>query len=53
MALLVGSWTILILHTIEVVVMHWTVLNEERFCLDRYGDSYREFMKRVPRYLFI
>ena len=53
MALLVGSWTILILHTIEVIVMHWTVLNEERFCLDRYGDSYREFMKRVPRYLFI
>jgi protein-S-isoprenylcysteine O-methyltransferase Ste14 len=32
-------------------VIHLVVLLEERELLDRFGDSYRDYCKRVPRYL--
>ena len=30
--------------------LHWNVLQEEVFLADKYGDSYREFLERSPRY---
>jgi len=24
---------------------------EERYCLEKYGDAYRKYMKRTPRWL--
>ena len=30
---------------------HWIILAEERWCLERFGDAYRQYMDRVRRYL--
>lgn len=31
-------------------IYHIQILDEEEACIDKYGDSYREYIKRVPRY---
>jgi protein-S-isoprenylcysteine O-methyltransferase Ste14 len=46
----IGSWIALILEAISSVFLHARVLAEEEACLERYGDDYRAYMKRVPRY---
>jgi len=45
-----GSWLIILLNTLTAVGMHISTLAEERYCLNRYGESYRQYMKSVPRY---
>ena len=45
------SWIILLIAVVEQILMHRTTLEEESFCLEAYGDSYRQYMKEVPRYL--
>ena len=30
---------------------HWIILSEERWCIEKFGDSYKEYMTKVPRYL--
>jgi protein-S-isoprenylcysteine O-methyltransferase Ste14 len=32
------------------VFSHYGILAEEEVCLKQYGDSYRAYMERVPRY---
>jgi protein-S-isoprenylcysteine O-methyltransferase Ste14 len=45
-----ASWVIISVNIIEQIMMHKTTLAEERFCLEKYGDSYRKYMGKVPRY---
>lgn len=40
--------TLVILHS---AINHLTVLAEESYCSEKYGTSYREYMKNVPRYI--
>jgi protein-S-isoprenylcysteine O-methyltransferase Ste14 len=40
--------TLIILYSI---FQHFIILGEERFCLETYGEAYRRYMERVPRYL--
>lgn len=30
---------------------HWIILSEERWCIGEFGDAYRQYMKRVRRYI--
>lgn len=30
---------------------HWIILSEERWCIEKFGDAYRQYMKRVRRYI--
>lgn len=46
----IGSWVALLMLMISKLVQHLGILAEEEACLERYGDSYRAYMKRVPRY---
>ncbi|MBN1312440.1 MAG: isoprenylcysteine carboxylmethyltransferase family protein [Anaerolineae bacterium] len=46
----VGSWAAVALFVIAVAFYHFRILGEERACLSSYGESYRDFMERVPRY---
>ncbi len=46
----IGSWVAVILITVGAFMSHIRVMAEERSCLQQYGDSYREYMERVPRY---
>ena len=49
-SLAVGSWLALLLISIGIVWGHVRVVAEEQSCLAQYGDSYRSYMKNVPRY---
>lgn len=42
-----GCWILAIL---TIPVLHFVVILEERELLDRFGDDYREYAARVPRY---
>jgi protein-S-isoprenylcysteine O-methyltransferase Ste14 len=37
----------------SAVGYHFRLLGEETACLAQYGTEYGDFMKRVPRYLFL
>lgn len=43
-----GCW---ILAMLAVPVLHLVVILEERELMDRFGDAYREYAARVPRYV--
>jgi protein-S-isoprenylcysteine O-methyltransferase Ste14 len=45
-----GSWTIFLLLGVRVVFNHFRILGEERACLERYGETYRQYLEHVPRY---
>ena len=32
------------------VYLHWNVLHEEIFLAEKYGDTYKEYLKKTPRY---
>ncbi len=49
----IGSWLVLFIIIISSLFLHSRDLAEEKACLERYGDSYRNYMKHVPRYLLI
>ena len=49
----IGSWLALFIQIISSLFLRTRTLAEETACLDLYGDSYRAYMKRVPRYLLI
>ena len=49
----IGSWLVLFIVIISSLFLHFRTLAEEKACLERYGDSYRAYMKRVPRYFLI
>ncbi len=34
-----------------MAMLNFKILAEEEVCLKRYGESYRAFMARTPRYL--
>jgi protein-S-isoprenylcysteine O-methyltransferase Ste14 len=46
----IGSWAAVILWAVAHLFSHWGILAEEEACLKQYGDAYRAYMKRVPRY---
>jgi len=46
-----ASWIFLLVALIWVVLLNLTVTDEERYCLETYGDTYREYMDRTPRWI--
>jgi protein-S-isoprenylcysteine O-methyltransferase Ste14 len=45
-----ASWFMIMLIILHTAINHLTVLAEESYCSEKYGKSYREYMKNVPRY---
>ncbi len=45
------SWIFLLGATIYLIILNVSVPAEERFCLEKYGDTYREYMDRTPRWI--
>ena len=50
MCLAIGSWLAVLTLLMSRLLQHFGILAEEEACLEQYGDSYRDYMKRVPRY---
>jgi len=48
--LAIGSWMALFTLVMSRGLQHFGILAEEEGCLKRYGESYRAYMERVPRY---
>jgi protein-S-isoprenylcysteine O-methyltransferase Ste14 len=48
-----ASWLFLLLSLIFTILNAFRATNEERYCLEKYGDVYRRYMERTPRWLGI
>lgn len=48
-----ASWVFVLLATISIILLHFFVASEERFCLKKYGREYEEYMNRTPRWIGI
>jgi protein-S-isoprenylcysteine O-methyltransferase Ste14 len=44
------SWIFIFLSLMMIFCFHQEALIEERYCHDKYGSAYQEYMKRVPRW---
>nr|WP_298078144.1 isoprenylcysteine carboxylmethyltransferase family protein [uncultured Abiotrophia sp.] len=51
MSFLTQSVPMLIIVLIFQISAHWIILSEERWCLAKFGKSYKDYMKRVRRYI--
>lgn len=38
---------------IAVLLQHFMILAEERICKGKYNAAFEDYMKKVPRYLFV
>jgi protein-S-isoprenylcysteine O-methyltransferase Ste14 len=45
------SWIILGACLLLAVVSYPSIRAQERYCLETYGEAYREYLKTTPRYL--
>jgi protein-S-isoprenylcysteine O-methyltransferase Ste14 len=48
-----SSWLYLLLTAILMIMLNTGLPSEERFCLYLYGDDYRKYMNRTPRWIGI
>jgi protein-S-isoprenylcysteine O-methyltransferase Ste14 len=48
-----ASWICLALSVALIILVHLNVLSEEHYWLKKYGNSYLEYMNRVPRWIGI
>jgi protein-S-isoprenylcysteine O-methyltransferase Ste14 len=46
-----ASWIFLLLSIIYIILLVILVTAEERFCLNKFGTPYREYMDRTPRWI--
>ena len=47
------SWIIIVASLLLAIISYHTFLAQERFCLEMYGNDYREYMNRTPRWIGI
>jgi hypothetical protein len=48
-----ASWVFLLYAVVDLTLMHISTGAEERYLLEKYGTSYREYMNRTPRWIGI
>ena len=46
----IGSWIAFVFIILGVIGAHYKILAEEEACLEKYGESYKSYMERIPRY---
>jgi len=46
-----ASWVFLLIFVVQSVSIRIAAVEEERFCLEKYGDAYREYIDKTPRWL--
>lgn len=50
-ALISTSWTLFALLMIFQLSSHWIIQSEERWCIEKFGEEYVRYMKKVRRYI--
>ncbi|MBA7626193.1 hypothetical protein ES703_33637 [subsurface metagenome] len=48
-----ASWIFLLFSIVLIILSAVLVTAEERHCLEKFGDAYREYMNRTPRWIGI
>ena len=48
-----ASWLFLLLIAVSLVLQDILIAPEERWCLEKYGDTYRAYMNRTPKWIGI
>ena len=48
-----ASWIILLAAIIFLILVNIVVNSEERYCKEKYGDIYKEYLNRTPRWIGI
>jgi len=48
-----ASWLFLLLGAVAQILQNILLDAEERWCLEKYGDAYREYMNRTPKWIGI
>jgi protein-S-isoprenylcysteine O-methyltransferase Ste14 len=48
-----ASWVFLLVFVVQLVSIRIAVVGEERYCLEKYGDEYSNYMNRTPRWIGI
>jgi protein-S-isoprenylcysteine O-methyltransferase Ste14 len=46
-----ASWLFLSIIATYMILLNILVTTEERFCLDKYSDTYREYMRKTPKWI--
>jgi len=46
-----ASWVFLSVFVVQSVSIKIAAVGEERYCLEKYGEAYREYIDRTPRWL--
>ena len=46
-----ASWVFLLVFVLQAVSTRIAAVGEERFCLEKYGEAYREYIDKTPRWL--
>jgi protein-S-isoprenylcysteine O-methyltransferase Ste14 len=49
----IGSWLALAMLLAARILSHFGILAEEEICLKLYGDAYRAYLERTPRYFVL
>ncbi len=47
------SCVFLLFTAVFMILSHIVVVSEERFCIQKYGNEYREYLNRIPRWIGI
>ena len=48
-----ASWIFLLFSIVYIILAAIPTIAEERFCLEKYGEAYHEYVNRTPRWLGI
>ena len=48
-----ASWIILLAAIIFLILTNIVVISEEQYCKEKYGDIYKEYLNRTPRWIGI
>ena len=46
-----ASWVFLLIFVVQSVSIRISAVEEERYCLEKYGEAYREYIDKTPRWL--
>ncbi len=49
--MLTGSWLLLLILIIFQISVHYLILSEERWCIKKFGEEYKNYMSQVRRYI--
>ena len=48
-----ASWILPLLAIVSITLTNFVLVSEEHWCIEKYGDSYRKYKNRTPRWIGI